>query len=282
MGQILGAHTQSLLVDETDGFYEWAGRVLESAEGVGPFEQLEQLRERAHSKYRRTDARRSESESVWVLQAPNLTWSHLEIAQSFPNARVVYMLRDVRAVVASMLRLPTIPFVDNQIRFFRRTGFIERDFPREWERLLDDSASMAVRMALVAKIKMSLAKNFETAGTPILRVRYEDLVSLPKATIQRVLSHVDLPFDPNCLEHHRVLLGHGPGQTDRTRPIDRQSVSKWRQQLAPETVASIWNAVGDFYEGLGYERGDSDSDAIDPTLSCRPEDTSSDSSTRPC
>ena len=255
MGQILGAHPSATLVDETDDVYRWADSVFDSKEGKATEQQIEQLCQRARTKYRAPAIPPAGgSEPMLVLQSPNLTCCHREISTTFANARVVYMLRDVRAVVASMLRLPRIPFVENQIRFFRRVRFIERHFPEEWEGLMDEGVSKAVKMALVARIKMSLAEEFEAVGIPVLPVKYEDLVSAPEETVSCVTHYLGIPFDERCLEHDRVLLGIGPGRTDRSRPIDRLSLSTWSEQLEPDTIRSIWAAVGSFYEELGYRR----------------------------
>ena len=262
MSQIIGAHPWALLVDETDGVYKWTDSIFNSNNGRAKDSQISELCERAMTKYRGIDKRPLRSATILVLQAPNLTWSHTQISRCFPDARVVYMLRDVRAVVASMLRLSRIPFVENQIRFFRQASFIERDFPEEWEALMDGGVSKAVKMALVARIKMSLAEKFEAVGIPVLRVSYEDLVLAPTTTVSGVTRHVGIPFDRRCLEHDQVLLGSGPGGTDRARPIDGLSLEGWREELMPETVDSIWAAVGEFYEKLGYRR-----DSANPTAS---------------
>ena len=226
--------------------------ILNSSDDRTRDDLIKELCDTAATKYGKVDTRRFRSDTVVVLQAPNLTWSHTAISERLPNARVVYMLRDVRAVVASMHQLPKIPFVKNQIRFFRQTGFIAGEFPQQWERLMDRNVSQAVKMAFVARIEMSLAGKFESAGITVLQVRYEDLVSAPKETVSRVTRHLGIPFDEQCLRHDEILIGHGPGGTDRRRPIDVRSISKWHEQLKPETIESIWAAVGEFYEELGY------------------------------
>lgn len=254
MGQIIGAHPSALLVDEIDDVYKRMDSIFNSTDARTRDDLISELCDCAMAKYRAIDMRPLRSASILVLQAPNLTWCHSQISSCLPNARVVYMLRDVRAVVASMQRLPKVPFVENQIQFFRQAGFIERDFPEEWEGLMDRGVSKAVKMALVAKIKMSFAEKFEAVGIPVLRVRYEDLVSAPKETVSGVTYHVGIPFDGKCLEYDQILLGHGPGGTDRAQPIHTHSLSRWREQLMPETEKAIWAAVGKFYEELGYRR----------------------------
>lgn len=260
MGQIIGAHSQAVLADETDRIYEWIEPILQSGPGPVGLDQLEVLTDRALNKYRSRRGRDGLSPTVLVVQAPNLTCRPDELAASFPGSRVIYMLRDVRAVVASMQRLSNIPFVNNQIRFFKQAGFIEQTFPDEWFALIDPDTDESVRMALVARIKMSLAGRFEAAGISTLSIHYEALVSRQRDTVELVLDHLDLPFDEQCLSHDDLLTGFGPGGTDRSKAITSSSLSKWSSQLSPETVAEIWSAVGDFYEGLGYRR---DADAPD-------------------
>ncbi|MBL29477.1 MAG: hypothetical protein CMM50_18255 [Rhodospirillaceae bacterium] len=254
MGQILGAHPSALLADEKDRLYASMEAIFNASDDRTRNDLIAVLCARAMGKYRSTERRSQSDVRSLVLQAPNLTWSHVEIARCLPGARVVYMQRDPRAVVASMQRLSNVPFVDNQIRFFRKTGFIPRDFPEEWEMLISDGTDEAVKMALVAKIKMSLVDRFERAGLPAHIVKYEDLVSEPATTVRRTLEALSLPFDEACLTHDRLLQGYGPGNTDRMRPIDAASVSAWRECLTTETEEAIWAAVGSFCTSLGYER----------------------------
>ena len=254
MGQVIGAHPSALLVDETDEVYSQIRAIFDADDNGLKRELIATLRQSGIAKYRGQERSENTEADTLVLQAPNLTWSHAQIARSFPGARVVCMLRDVRAVVVSMQNLPNIPFVENQIRFFRQSGFIENDFPDECQRLVDEDTPMAVKMALVAKIKMSLAENFRAFGIPVLEVRYEDLILESRETVTRVMRHIGLPFDESCLAHERKMLGCGPGDTARTRSIDQSSIAKWHGQLGRDVEDAIWEAVGDFFEDFGYTR----------------------------
>ena len=253
-GQILGAHPSGLLIDETDDIYRQMHAIFDAKYDREMNELIDSLGRSAMTKYIAGQRSDLEGEIVLVLQAPNLTFEHARIAKAFPDSRIVYLIRDVRGIVASMLNLPKIPFVRNQIRFAAKAGFIEEQFPDEWAMLMDEDVGTPVKMALIAKIKMSLAGNFEDAGLSVFQVKYEDLTTSPREYVTRMCQHIGVPFSENCLEHQQKIIGYGPGGTDRSRPIDSRSISKWRRHLTDEAESAIWDVVGEYYEHLGYTR----------------------------
>jgi tetratricopeptide (TPR) repeat protein len=90
----------------------------------------------------------------------------------------------------------------------------------------------------------------------VLRVHYEDLVREPEQQVRRLLEHLGLPFDANCLRFHeteRTLLT--PSSEQVRRPINTDAVAHWRHfepWLAPlaEGLGSALPAYPDVPEDL--------------------------------
>jgi len=189
-----------------------------------------------------------------VIKAPNLTYFYDQIPLAFPNAKIVYMFRDIRDVVSSMIALDKVPILDNQLRRIFSSKDLASMFPAELSLLRHDDNIVQphAKMALVAKIKMSLAQQFRDNGLDVIHVKYEELVTQPEHIIPQILQKLGLPQAIQCLHHHDVLQSIGPGGTHRGRPVDNKSKGKWKRSLTHQQGNDIWDIVGDFMETLEY------------------------------
>ncbi|MCF6224852.1 MAG: sulfotransferase [Xanthomonadales bacterium] len=256
-GQILGAHPNVLLIDEEDHLYEWLNAAL-----VDNYETTRTAFEACCALARRKYWKPEERASVVgklspkishiVLKAPNATYSDEAIASAFPAARIVYLVRDIRGVVASMQRLSHIPMVENQLRLMQTAPHICRDFVEYIRVLSDPSTPRHKKMALIALTKMSLADRFRQAGLDVMSLKYEDLVANTEAVVSLLVKHCGLPDNPLCLSHTDVFQGLGPGKTDRNRSIDKASVTRWANDLDRQQIQDVWDITAEFLLEQGY------------------------------
>lgn len=260
MGQIIGCHPQAVLIDESDDLYRWTDACLKDE----PTEVKEALFEKccrlASGKYRDPDTkfdrngRLRAGVNLVVLKAPNLTFAYASLRRAFAEPKVVYMFRDIRDVVASVFRLTNVPILRNQMRYIAAGPQLEKRFPEELALLRQSDASVPphVKMALVARIKMSLVEPLVEQEITVARVRYEDLVGDAERVIAETLGQLGIRAAEECLGHETRLGGAGPGGTRRERKVDVDSVGKWRNGLTETQAKEIWAEVGDFMEQLGY------------------------------
>ena len=89
-------------------------------------------------------------------------------------------------------------------------------------------------------------------GLDVVKVRYEDLVSHPEQVIPHVLERLGIPPAIECLPHHEVYQGRGPGRTIRCRRLDTESIGKWSTSPSKRQADGIWEMVGDFMKTSGY------------------------------
>lgn len=144
------------------------------------------------------------------------------LGEWFPNCTIIHLVRDPRAVVAS---LRNVPWASRSVLVGVRTW---REF---------NSAAAAI----------STRENY-------IRVKYEDLVARPAEQLERICSHVGL-------EYQEGMLRADPAEYDAARPVARawkeitpSRRSLWRQELEPWQVAAIETTVGGQMESYGYER----------------------------
>jgi hypothetical protein len=93
-------------------------------------------------------------------------------------------------------------------------------------------------------------------------VRYEDLVSQPRAELQRLCEFLGIPFQEDMLEFHaRSYSGFLEGESHKMgtlKPVYSDSAEKWRESISPQLQELIDSALGDRMSRLGYsvEKGD--------------------------
>jgi hypothetical protein len=189
-----------------------------------------------------------------ILKAPNLTYSFDNIQEILGSVSIVYMYRDIRDVVASMMSLEEVPIAENQYNRIINNKQIVSMFHREISLLSDIAAEQHIKMAAIAKIKMSLADKFEEHCDQVIRLHYEDIIDNPVQTITGLLASLDMPFSSSCLAHEKIMQGIAIGNTNRERKIDTSSSGNWKKYLDSSQEKDIWFHAGELMESIGYSR----------------------------
>lgn len=169
----------------------------------------------------------------------------------YRGQKVLFIVRDFRDVVASMLKLRgtrswleewAVPIVRHKVE--RDAGFAER-----WRgelALCETSGSLAAIGALYWAYKNEALLRYAERRYPVLPLSYESLVSAPRTELERVCRFLGVDFQDALLDHpgqaHGELFETGltVGGTDPKRRIDEASVGQWRDWLDPagERLAS--------------------------------------------
>jgi hypothetical protein len=176
---------------------------------------------------------------------------------------ILFMLRDVRDTVASMLRLradagkswlekhgPTILGAKTRYRSFR-----ER-FARDLDFVQASNNSLPLIGALYWKYKTEAFFSYRARGWPVCPVVYERLVTNPERELRGVMKFLDLLWHTGLLEHARAphrevnALGMAPGNTDPSRPIEATAVGQWSRVLSSETEEQMDIIAGELNERI--------------------------------
>jgi hypothetical protein len=183
------------------------------------------------------------------------------VAGVYRGEPLVFLLRDVRDTVASMLRLPANRrqswleyWGRRELARQMRCGAFRDRFDREIALLHAGGNAAHLAGALYWKYKTHAYFDYRDRRWPVCGVRYEDLVTAPEHHLRRVLAALQLPWHGGVLDHprfpHAEVGGNGTttGKTDPRRPIDAQSVGQWRRSFSPAEAAAIVAVAGDLNE----------------------------------
>lgn len=253
-GQILGAHPQTFMIDEFDGLYPFLEQV--TGRQAAEKEKLELTISQAAQKY--TDSRRhcaslsDIAEFTLIAKAPNATYDYLHL-QNYPaEIKVVFPVRHVCAVVASILALNSVPMVANQIQRLVRHPQLAQELADEITLLNSLETAEHKKTAMIWRIKTGMYQRFTEHNFEVCRFRYEDLIQHPEASVREILRCCRLAWNDSVLLHSESMQGQGPGNTSRTRSIDSASLSKWRSQLSAEECRDILAIAAPLMATLGY------------------------------
>jgi hypothetical protein len=179
------------------------------------------------------------------------------VQQFYRGDRGIFMLRDVREVVASMY---TISLIDQlldtvQAKLDQQPAFSQK-YARELAVVSTSSHPRLALGALYWKDKTLALFDYVRAGLPILGVRYEDLTAAPERQLRRIVRFLDLPWEDGLLDHpshpHGELdsTGMAIAGTDPGRAIDAASIRSWERCFSDEQVAAIMAVAGDLNERI--------------------------------
>lgn len=187
--------------------------------------------------------------------------------QYYANEPVLFMMRDARATLASMLTLKTAEgtmFQDVLSAIEQRRP--ERP-PLEFSNLFKDELDAVEQLPESAYRKVALfwrykvSKYFDMArlGWPVLPIRYEALVLRPECHLRQIVNFLKLDWHENLLrhdvlEHDEVIDGFAVGRTIVRRTIDTRSLQRWPRILTPEQEKAILETVGEWNDFVANEK----------------------------
>jgi hypothetical protein len=160
------------------------------------------------------EIRRLTGAAVLCEQTPRNIYYAFHLLDAFPDAHVVHVVRDPRAVLASQKRR-------HKIRKLGGSKVPASEVLRLW---LNYHPVTMVRLWLSAT-----REALSIAGNPRVRlVRYEDLVGQPEATIRSLCADLGLSYEPGMLNvphwgsstvQHRASAGLSAAALDKWREI---------------------------------------------------------------
>lgn len=147
----------------------------------------------------------------------------------FPNCRILHVVRDPRAVVASKRALP---------------------------RTSTDVITNALKWLIDVAEARRIVSDDPRSEKNILEVRYEDLVSDPGSVLRRVCAFVDEPFDEGMLafsESKNVMFRNQSYQGGVFKPVFDRSIEAWRKSLGASQVLLIEKITAPMMRFYGYK-----------------------------
>lgn len=163
----------------------------------------------------------------WGDKRPVFLLEYDVILRLFPDAQLIHIVRDGRACVASLKRMP-----------WWETGAIGG--MARWVESI--SAGERLRRRLRAD--------------QYCEIRYEDLVGDPRAVAHQLCTFLGEEFDEAMLSPEAVAVVAVPRRKRHQRqtrePINTRSVESWREELTPQEVALFERVAGRHLSAHGY------------------------------
>jgi hypothetical protein len=214
-------------VDAADGLHRWLGRDAVFALADISRSRIDALYGEAAAQAGRKPRYFAEKHT---LRSAMLTW------ELYPEAREVFLVRDFRDMVASILAF-------NRKRGVKGFGEANADGAVDYVDRLSGWAHALVR-------------SFERRSTRAHLVRYEDLVREPVATLTSLLSYLGIDASSAAVDQMRAALTTDMPQLAQhaTTPDPGASIGRWRGDLGEELTRACERSFGEALAVFGYER----------------------------
>ncbi len=165
------------------------------------------------------------SPQIWIDHTPSNVKHAATLFSLFPDAKMIHLVRDGRAVAASIMPLTWGPNTIDKAAYF-------------WLR--------------------NLAFGFaaETTYGPerVIRVRYEDLVSNPATTLETACNFINIDYQPQMIKGDGFKV---PSFTRKQHALvgkkpEISRIKAWENTLSSRQVEIFENLTGDMLSCLGY------------------------------
>jgi len=168
---------------------------------------------------------------------------HRKILGSHP---IIFMLRDVRGCVASMLNLKT-----DDGNFFNG---VQKKVVANWT--TDELSEIKNKnypahriAALFWREQTSQYLKMVRLGLPVLGIHYEQFVQHPESHLRIICNFLQVPWHDSLLFHHEFDHDETPdgkavGDTELDRPVDSSSILSWMNILTSQEETAILETAG--------------------------------------
>jgi len=185
-----------------------------------------------------------EGKRIWGEKTPRHVFRTAEILEAFPNARIVCLVRDPRAVVASYRDWKPQGGIDFESDPGRRAT-VEADHER---------ARRSYHPAIISMLWKGQARGADRAVAASDRaylLRYEDLVGTPEVALRGLAEWLGIGFRTEMLE---VPVGNSSYEKfDSKRGIITGAAERWRAKLTPGELRVIERICAPEMARFGYE-----------------------------
>jgi len=208
---------------------------------------------RAFVRVRNTFMPRDRKAPIYLLEKTPENCLRLPFLLSlFPDARIIYLTRDGRSNVNSLMEGWMQPHLFPGYRVPERLHI--PGYSRErwafslipgWRDLTRSPLEEICAWQWIRCNEAVLAHREETRGqVPYLTLRYEGLISNPSIALRRIAEFLHIDFE--------VELGHVAGQLPQINVVSTPDQAKWRRQN-PEAIERIQSLIKPMMDRLGYD-----------------------------
>jgi hypothetical protein len=183
----------------------------------------------------------------WGEKTPRHVYRIPDILGRYPDARVIAMIRDPRAIAAS--------YRD----WKNQGGFdLDRDTGHREALALEEARARSSYHVIIQSLlwrgvaNAALGARDRFGETRVWVQRYEDFVEDPAASGRALMAWLGLGFDEALL----AVPMHNSSFSSFSREagVSRAPLERWREKLSPAEIATVQDCCGGLMERLGYAR----------------------------
>ena len=183
---------------------------------------------------------------VWGEKTPRHIFRIDEILATFPEARIICMSRDPRAVVASYRDWRNQGGFD----FEKDPGHIET-LKAEQDRVRRSYHPATISMLWRAQTNAALKAQSRWGSNKVFLQRYEDLVAKPEQALKSLSEWLGLSFQESMLNvpmHNSSYEAY-----EKKQGISRAAVNRWKTKLDPSEIRVVDRICERAMHSLCYE-----------------------------
>ena len=154
------------------------------------------------------------------------------VRELYPGAREIFLVRDFRDMVASV-------FAFNERRGYQGFGRHQASSDSDYVH------------RVVAESVGELLSAWRLRGRGAHLLRYEDLIGNPHETVAALFDFLELDAGGERIDAAVGSLGEPESEAHRTSPA-RESIGRWRRDLAPDVKEACDAALGPALREFGY------------------------------
>lgn len=186
--------------------------------------------------------RRTSGKSRWAEKTPHNVLFMMPLAQIFPDAKFLHVVRDGRDVACSLVTMNWVGPDGNKVDYIRNIA----NAAGYWRHVYLNVQQQAAQPLLRGRV---------------MEIRYEQLVTETEKTMRSVLQFVDEPWDESVLAHQRRRqTQYEPREESSTaqvrNPVHGKAVGRWQNNMTEADRLAFKQQAGDLLSQLGYANGD--------------------------
>lgn len=186
--------------------------------------------------------------SRWGEKTPRHVFRIPDMLGSYPDARVVCMVRDPRAVAASYGGFSASAHKEGRRRSPEHASWAEEDR----ERIRRSHHPLLVAMLWRATLRAAQRALAEHGPERVRILRFEALLEDPMGELSGLCGWLDVPFREEMITSVPQINSSFVAM-EQGRGISRDAAERWRESLKPTEIAAVQQACGPLLEEAGYE-----------------------------
>ena len=172
-------------------------------------------------------AARKQGKQYWGDKTPRYIFKISWLAEAFPQAKFIHVIRDGRDVASSLIKAGWV------------NNFVKAAY--YWHE----------------KVEAGISSGKTLDKQRYYELNYEQLVMYPEETLKDLCNWLELEYVPSMLQQNENATNYISGDWHLhemvAKPVDSSRAYAWKQQLSPRQVADFESVAGELLEELGYE-----------------------------